>query len=88
MQFQYFSDVAVGGPREADYCPVYGSVYSGLKPEELDCRIKDNGDSTDVIHIQRGVRYHAGGGTVLHRAVHLRGLQPPGAGRWEVVHLP
>lgn len=50
VQFQYFSDVNVGGPREADYCPVYGSVYSGLKPEALDCRIKDNGDSIDVIY--------------------------------------
>ena len=50
IQFQYFSDSAIGGPREADYCPVYGSVYSGLKPEALDCRIKDNGDSIDVIY--------------------------------------
>ena len=50
VQFQYFSDSAIGGPREADYCPVYGSVYSGLKPEALDCRIKDNGDSIDVIY--------------------------------------
>lgn len=49
-QFQYFSNNAVGGPREADYCPVYGSVYSGMKPAELDCRIKANGDSIDVIY--------------------------------------
>ena len=40
----------LGQSREADYCPVYGSVYSGLKPEALDCRIKDNGDSIDVIY--------------------------------------
>jgi len=50
VQFQYFSDAAVGGPREADYCPVYGSVYSGLKPADLDCRIKSNDDAIDVIY--------------------------------------
>merc|ERR1712238_454397 len=49
-QFQYFSDAAVGGPREADYCPVYGSVYSGLKAAELDCRIDTNDDTIDVIY--------------------------------------
>mmetsp|Transcript_6734 Transcript_6734/g.15581 ORF Transcript_6734/g.15581 Transcript_6734/m.15581 type:complete len:972 (+) Transcript_6734:97-3012(+) len=49
-QFQYFADAAVGGPREADYCPVYGSVYSGMKPEELDCRIPSNDDAIDVIY--------------------------------------
>ena len=49
-QFQYFADPAVGGPREADYCPVYGSVYSGMKPEELDCRIPSNDDAIDVIY--------------------------------------
>lgn len=50
VQFQYFSDQAIGGPREADYCPVYGSVYSGLKPADLDCRIKANDDAIDVIY--------------------------------------
>lgn len=49
-QFQYFSDEAIGGPREADYCPVYGSVYSGMKPADLDCRIDNNEDSIDVIY--------------------------------------
>ena len=24
-------------PREANFCPVYGSVYSGMKPEQLVC---------------------------------------------------
>ena len=50
VQFQYFSDEVIGGPREADYCPVYGSVYSGMKPADLDCRIESNGDSIDVIY--------------------------------------
>ena len=49
-QFQYFGDTGVGGPREGDYCPVYGSVYSGLKAEQLDCRIPANDDAIDVIY--------------------------------------
>ncbi|KAL7469167.1 hypothetical protein ACHAXS_009429 [Conticribra weissflogii] len=49
-QFQMFSNPSIGGPREADYCPVYGSVYSGLKAEELDCRIPDNQDAINVIY--------------------------------------
>ena len=47
---QYFAKPEIGGPREADFCPVYGSQYSGLDPEELDCRIKSNEDSIDVIY--------------------------------------
>ena len=50
VQFQSFSESAIGGPREADYCPVYGSVYSGLKPADLDCRIESNDDDVDVIY--------------------------------------
>ena len=48
--FQYFSNPEIGGPREADYCPVYGSVYSGLEAADLDCRLKENQDSIDVIY--------------------------------------
>eukprot|EP00577_Skeletonema_sp_RCC1716_P002999 CAMPEP_0113385332 /NCGR_PEP_ID=MMETSP0013_2-20120614/7408_1 /TAXON_ID=2843 ORGANISM="Skeletonema costatum, Strain 1716" /NCGR_SAMPLE_ID=MMETSP0013_2 /ASSEMBLY_ACC=CAM_ASM_000158 /LENGTH=907 /DNA_ID=CAMNT_0000268077 /DNA_START=81 /DNA_END=2804 /DNA_ORIENTATION=+ /assembly_acc=CAM_ASM_000158 len=47
---QYFSKAEIGGPREADFCPVYGSVYSGLDAAELDCRIASNMDSIDVIY--------------------------------------
>ena len=47
---QYFSKPEIGGPREADFCPVYGSVYSGLQAAELDCRITSNQDSIDVIY--------------------------------------
>jgi hypothetical protein len=50
QQFQYFNDVNVGGPREADYCPVYGSVYSGLKPAALDCSIASNEGAIDLIY--------------------------------------
>lgn len=50
VQFQYFSDDAIGGPREADYCPVYGSVYSGNKPADLDCRIESNEDGMDIVY--------------------------------------
>lgn len=53
MQFQYFGDSALGGPREADFCPVFGSVYSGLKAEGLDCRIKSNQDTVDIIYSEK-----------------------------------
>lgn len=44
-QFQYFQDNPNnGGPRQADYCPLYGSTYSGLSPGELDCRNEANAD--------------------------------------------
>ncbi|KAL3789701.1 hypothetical protein ACHAWO_001049 [Cyclotella atomus] len=52
-QFQYFSDSGIGGPREGDYCPVYGSVYSGYKAEELDCRISSNNNAIDVIYSEQ-----------------------------------
>ena len=49
VQFQYFPDRPTqGGPRQADYCPLYGSTYSGLQPHELDCR--DTGN-TDLINL-------------------------------------
>jgi hypothetical protein len=39
-RFQYFSSPTIGGPRQADYCPLYGSPYA--KAEELDCRDRSN----------------------------------------------
>ena len=33
-------------PRKADYCPVYGSVYSGLKPQDIEVStlsVRDHG---------------------------------------------
>lgn len=48
-QFQYFSgDANLGGPRQADFCPVYGSTYSGLSAEQLDCRIDSNKDILNI----------------------------------------
>jgi len=42
----YFRDQPTqGGPRQADYCPLYGSTYAGLTPEQLDCREPNNLDS-------------------------------------------
>lgn len=42
---QYFPEPSLGGPRQADYCPVYGSTYSNRKAEELDCRNPSNGNT-------------------------------------------
>lgn len=39
---QYFSEAALGGPVQADYCPVYGNTYHQKTFEELDCRITAN----------------------------------------------
>ena len=46
-QFQYFpDDPTKGGPRQADYCPVYGSTYQGLAAEGLACNDKTNAPTT------------------------------------------
>jgi len=48
-KFQYFPNKpSVGGPRQVDYCPVYGSTYSGLAAEQLDCSNQDNVDSFNL----------------------------------------
>lgn len=48
-QFQYFpNDLTLGGPRQADFCPLYGSTYSGLSAEQLDCRIDTNKDIINI----------------------------------------
>lgn len=47
-QFQYFPEQSKGGPRQADYCPVYGSTYSGSEPEDLDCRDPNNADLVNI----------------------------------------
>ena len=47
--YQYFPDEPTkGGPRSADFCPVYGSVYDNYKSEQLDCRDPDNAPSINV----------------------------------------
>jgi hypothetical protein len=48
-QFQYFLDEpGRGGPKQADYCPVYGSTYRDLQASELDCRIESNFDFVNL----------------------------------------
>ena len=42
-QFQYFDKATSGGPSQADYCPLYGSVYRS-NAHELDCRDENNAD--------------------------------------------
>lgn len=43
-QFQYFpNDANLGGPRQADYCPLFGSTYKN-SIREHDCRDPENGD--------------------------------------------
>lgn len=47
-QFQYFSDPNIGGPTQADFCPVYGSTYGGSKASELSCKDGGNGPSLNL----------------------------------------
>lgn len=45
--FQYFpDDPTKGGPRQADYCPVYGSTYQGSNAEGLACGDPKNAPKT------------------------------------------
>ena len=43
---QYFGSPVLGGSRQADYCPVYGTTYSNRKAEELSCKDPRNAPST------------------------------------------
>lgn len=48
-QYQYFPDApSKGGPRQANFCPVFGSPYNSKTAEELDCRDPDNLSSFNV----------------------------------------
>lgn len=48
-RFQYFpSETTKGGPRTADYCPVYGSTYGGLSAEQLACTDTKNADALNI----------------------------------------
>jgi hypothetical protein len=40
-QYQYFNEISMGGPSQADYCPLYGSAYKN-NVHELDCRDPEN----------------------------------------------
>lgn len=43
---QFFSSPTMGGSRQADYCPVYGTTYNNRKAEALSCRDPRNAPST------------------------------------------
>eukprot|EP00537_Pseudo-nitzschia_pungens_P016569 CAMPEP_0172410166 /NCGR_PEP_ID=MMETSP1061-20121228/76740_1 /TAXON_ID=37318 /ORGANISM="Pseudo-nitzschia pungens, Strain cf. pungens" /LENGTH=885 /DNA_ID=CAMNT_0013146337 /DNA_START=362 /DNA_END=3019 /DNA_ORIENTATION=+ len=48
-RFQYFRDeITMGGPRQADYCPLFGSTYGGLEAEQLACTDIANADSLNI----------------------------------------
>lgn len=47
--FQYFDgSPTLGGPRQADFCPLFGSTYDGLEPEQLDCRESTNANTYNL----------------------------------------
>ena len=47
--FIYFpSDPGMGGPRQADYCPVYGSNYENIKAGGLDCTDPSNANAFNI----------------------------------------
>jgi len=48
-RFQYFKgEITMGGPRQADYCPLFGSTYGGLEAEQLACTDVSNADSLNI----------------------------------------
>ena len=48
-RFQYFSnEPSLGGPRQADYCPLFGSTFGGLDAEQLACTDTRNADSLNI----------------------------------------
>lgn len=38
----------MGGPRQADYCPLFGSTYGGLEAEQLACADTSNADALNI----------------------------------------
>ncbi len=56
-RFQYFpNEPTKGGPRQADFCPLFGSTYGGLNTEQLACTDTKN---TDALNIYRYVNVGA-----------------------------
>jgi leishmanolysin-like peptidase len=48
-RFQYFpSEPTKGGPRQADFCPVFGSTYGGLTVEQSACTDPNNADALNI----------------------------------------
>lgn len=53
--YQYFSSSpSLGGPKQADFCPVYGSPYNGLTAEGLSCQNPNNGNQFNVYRYVAG----------------------------------
>lgn len=47
--YQYFpNEPSKGGPRQADYCPVFGTTYDNLKIDDLRCTNAANTPSLNV----------------------------------------
>jgi Leishmanolysin len=42
VEAQFFDNSNLGGPRQADFCPVYGTTYDNKKADALDCRDPQN----------------------------------------------
>ena len=48
-KFQYFAlEPTKGGPRQADFCPLFGSTYGGLDAESLACEDTKNADALNI----------------------------------------
>jgi leishmanolysin-like peptidase len=48
-EFQWFPDEPTkGGPRQADFCPVFGSPTNNKATEKLECSNQNNGDTLRV----------------------------------------
>ena len=48
-RFQYFPDEPTkGGPRQADFCPMFGSTYGGQSAEQMACSDPNNVDSLNI----------------------------------------
>lgn len=48
-EFQYFpNNPAMGGPRQADFCPVFGQTYDTLISSQLDCTDGSNSPAVNV----------------------------------------
>lgn len=46
--FLYFASETKGGPRQADYCPVYGSSYDNIKAGGLNCKDTSNAPTFNI----------------------------------------
>ncbi|KAG7370780.1 leishmanolysin-like protease [Nitzschia inconspicua] len=48
-RFQYFPDQpTMGGPRQADFCPLFGSTFGGMSVEQLACTDTSNADALNI----------------------------------------